>query len=343
MQDGQFSISPNTRFEDLLKESDFGHLASLSNTMNVSPRTKGEALDALNSSLSGIQGIKESPLAPKQISPFDIDVSGRYPKQSLGWDNEDLYAQGQGFWNKAANGVLKGLATAGSTFLQGTVGLVGGIGEWATTGKFSKVYDNDLSNALNDWTHGLENTLPNYYTAKERAANWYEPANIFTANFLFDKIIKNLGYSLGAIYSGSAMAGALKALRYAIPMAKDAAALGKLSTVLEDGLQQIPQVERLGFASNAIKQAAQATKSFITSKRADRLLVSTLGAFTESGLESLQNTNQYRDGLIDTYTKENGVSPTGEALESINQEAAKVGNASFKLNMTLLTFTNYIQ
>ena len=34
--------------------------------------------------------------------------------------------------------------------------------------------------------------LPNYYADKEKNAAWYSTDNLFTANFLFDKLIKNL-------------------------------------------------------------------------------------------------------------------------------------------------------
>jgi hypothetical protein len=43
------------------------------------------------------------------------------------YNNEDAYAQGQSWVDKMVNGVGKGLALTGTTFLQSTVGLVNGL------------------------------------------------------------------------------------------------------------------------------------------------------------------------------------------------------------------------
>lgn len=59
-------------------------------------------------------------------------------------------------------------------------------------------------NAVNEWS---EKALPNYYTYAETNGPWYN--NIFTANFLGDKFLKNLGFMIGAAYSGKVTAGVM--------------------------------------------------------------------------------------------------------------------------------------
>ena len=99
-----------------------------------------EALDAsIRASSKGVQGGS----IPRSISEltnprFNVFVPGDY-------NNEDAYAQGQSWTEKMVNGVGKGLALTGTTFLQGTVGLVNGVGNWIATGNFSSFYDNDLN------------------------------------------------------------------------------------------------------------------------------------------------------------------------------------------------------
>jgi hypothetical protein len=39
--------------------------------------------------------------------------------------------------------------------------------------------------------------MPNYYTEREQNRDWYE--NIFTANFWGDKVLKNAGFTAGAM------------------------------------------------------------------------------------------------------------------------------------------------
>ena len=57
-----------------------------------------------------------------------------------------------------------------------------------------------------------QNYLPNYYTDKQKNASWYSPDNWFSANWLFDKLVKNSGYAVGAMLGGNiANAGLLRA------------------------------------------------------------------------------------------------------------------------------------
>jgi hypothetical protein len=63
--------------------------------------------------------------------------------------------------------LAKGVILAGTTFLDGTVGLLVGLGTAIAENKFSGIYDNAVSNALksvNDWA---EEALPNYYSEAE--------------------------------------------------------------------------------------------------------------------------------------------------------------------------------
>ena len=92
-----------------------------------------------------------------------IDSSGRYPKFYPGMDNESLYATYQGTAEKLGNGVAKFVGIAGSTFVNGTAGLVYGAIDWAKTGKFSSMFENDLTKQLNDFNNEyLESTFANY-------------------------------------------------------------------------------------------------------------------------------------------------------------------------------------
>ena len=107
-------------------------------------------------------------------------------------------------------GIAKGAVLALTTFADGIIGTLVGLGNAAATGTFSGFWDNPFSNAMqriNEWS---EEVLPNYYTDAERNEPWYD--NIFTANFIGDKFLKNLGFAVGAAYSGKVGAGATSRL-----------------------------------------------------------------------------------------------------------------------------------
>jgi hypothetical protein len=156
---------------------------------------------------------------------YDSFVPGDY-------NNEDAYAQGQSWTDKMVNGVGKGLALTGTTFLQGTVGLVNGVGNWISTGNFSSFYDNELNRALDTYNKELDdNLLPNYYTNVEKNAAWYSTDNLFTANFLWNSIVKNLGFAAGAYLSGGVYATGIKALS-SLPGISRLVSIGKQAEVL---------------------------------------------------------------------------------------------------------------
>lgn len=128
-------------------------------------------------------------------------------------DVQDQRAEEQPWYAKIGAGLTKGVILAGTTFLDGTIGLLVGGAESINRGDISRLWDNDFSKAMqaiNEWS---EEALPNYYSQNELNSPWYE--NIFTANFLGDKFIKNLGFSIGAIYSGGVYAAPFKAAKVA--------------------------------------------------------------------------------------------------------------------------------
>ena len=275
-------------------------------------------------------------------NPLDVDTSGRYDRFILGADNEDIQGKLQSNWDRAANGLLKGVGIAGTTFLEGTVGLVAGLTSSIANWSLNKFYNNDFSNYMSDLNASMENKLPNYYTAAEREAKWYEPGNLLTANFFWDKIIKNLGFSAGALGAGGVTAGLLKQ----VPALFNISKAGKLSQVadaLEAGLKGVPELERAAKAKDIIAQTSKTIATLNKIVTADRFVISGLGAATEGGIEALQGMNDYRDRLISAYVDKYGEEPTGEDLNKINNSSADLGNARFGLNMLLLTGTNYIQ
>lgn len=128
-------------------------------------------------------------------------------------DIQDQRAEAQPWYAKIGAGLTKGVVLAGTTFLDGTIGLLVGGAESINRGDISGLWDNDFSKAMqaiNEWS---EEALPNYYSQNELNSPWYE--NIFTANFLGDKLIKNLGFSIGAIYSGGVYTAPFKAAKVA--------------------------------------------------------------------------------------------------------------------------------
>lgn len=128
-------------------------------------------------------------------------------------DLNEYRAESQPWYAQIGAGLAKGALLAGTTFLDGTIGLVIGAGTAIGEGRWSGLWDNEFSRTMQSITDWSEQVMPNYYSQEERENPWYE--NIFTANFLGDKFIKNLGFSVGAIYSGGVYAAPFKMTKVA--------------------------------------------------------------------------------------------------------------------------------
>jgi len=336
--------------------------ANLSNT-SLSPKG-GNAFDEFFGS-----GPVISPMLPT-VSAKELYDNRRYGKYDAGIVRiEDQHGYAQSNWDKAANGILKGLNLTATTVAGGFTTLYG-IGKWATVGKFSDIWDNEGSRKLDEWNNEVDQTyLPNYYTDKEKNASWYSTDNWLTANFLFDKLIKNSGYAVGAMVSGNiANAGLLKAgsmlgrAASATASAAEASQAFKLFTpvlrntarafsagknieaaaILEKELSSIADISTR--ASKLGELAMQTNKFASMGDATRRTIISVYSAAGESSFEALSTANQYRESLIEQYKDTHaGEMPSGADLEKINQESEKVGKTSFLGNMALLAAIEFTQ
>jgi hypothetical protein len=340
----QQTATPEDSASDYPVESQSSPFSPLQSNQNepTKPSTQS-SLGAQLIAQANKQASKVSPFSGPSTSFADIPTTGRFPVYSPFLDNEELSAQAQPWYSKAKNAVAKGAGIALSTFIQGTAGAVYGVGKWIEDGKFSSFYNNEFSQGLDQWNQSLENTLPNYYTQAERDANWYSPQNLFSANFVFDKVIKNLGYAAGAYASGAGWESAFKALSMLSKLSV-AGGLVNASVAAENAIGTVANTAKLGklegmFASIGSKFAA----NYNLLNQTQRVMYAGLMSTGEAAMEALQNTNQFRQQLIDEYYNTNGQLPSGTDLENINKQADEVGNLTFGLNAALLTLTNTVQ
>ena len=287
-------------------------------------------------------------------------------------DYEDFAGYGQSGFDKAKNGVLKGLNLAATT-VAGGFAVLGGAATAPFTGRLADIWDNPGMRAIDNWNNKVDNEfLPNYYTAAERNAAWYSTSNWMTTNFLFDKLIKNSGFAVGAMVGGTIFnAGLLKlgqgigklaaagaataegaeAFKIFTPLLRNTArafSAGKnieAAGILEGELSSIADVSakssELGIVADGSKLTNQFAKFGDTARRIQIAAYSTGG---EASFEALQTSKEYRNNLIETYKETHGGNaPTGLDLISINESSEAVGKTSFFGNLALLTLTEYAQ
>lgn len=303
------------------------------------------------------------------VTLSELEANKRYPTFNPTIPNqEDFFAYGQSNWDKAINGLLKGTNLAATT-IAGGFGSLGGLIASPFTGKLSTIWDNPVMNMLDKWNEKVDNEfLPNYYTDAEKNAEWYSTDNWMTTNFLFDKLIKNAGFAVGAMYSGNIInSGLLKAGAAIGKLAAEGAALteasqafGKFTPLLRNTARafsaaeneaaaallesRISSIADLQSTASKVGQLAQTTNKFAAfSDASRRTAIAAYSSMGEASFEALQTSNEYRKKLIQDYTDANGIAPTGDDLQKINDQANSVGKTSFIGNLAVLGVTEWAQ
>lgn len=293
-------------------------------SMNVGASTAPTSLyDARAHGEQMVQSSLEGTATPWGESMFDEPTATEAQFQEL----EDIRAENQPWYAQIGAGLAKGAILAGTTFLDGTLGLLFGAGTAISEDRWSGLWDNDFSKAMQSVNEWSEQALPNYYTREEQEQPWYE--NIFTANFLGDKFIKNLGFTVGAFYSGGVTAAGLKATK-------------------------LPQL------IGAIAKSSKAPK-IVTSA-----VGATISAVNEGRVEALNNSKDWfelhKAQLDDEYHQrlqyiKNAYEGTevydqliraeqenyNQALGRLSEDRLKMGNVDLLMNIPILTASNIIQ
>ena len=229
-------------------------------------------------------------------------------------DLNELRAENQPWYSQITNGLAKGAVLAGTTFLDGTIGLLFGAGSAISDGRWSALWDNDFSKAMQSVNEWSEQVMPNYYTRQEQEGPWYE--NIFTANFIGDKFLKNLGFTVGAFYSGGLEAGLIKGAGRAIAgVAKTAEA-----------------VKNITKATDMVASGVGSITSAVNEGRIEALNNSTDWYNSQKELIN----QAYESGQIDD-------AQYAEALAKANEDRLHMGNADLLMNLPILTASNLIQ
>lgn len=293
------------------------------------------------------EGGEYSPLY-KQSKGEDTYGSSIWDKPSVNEEEyqnlADIRAENQPWYAQIGAGLAKGAILAGTTFLDGTVGLILGAGTAISEDRWSGLWDNDFSKAMQSVNEWSEQALPNYYTKAEQEQPWYE--NIFTANFLGDKFIKNLGFTVGAFYSGGITAAGLKATK--LP-------------------QLIGAIAKSSKASKIVTSAVGATISAVNEGRIEALNNSKdwfelhkaqLDDTYRDRIQAIQNRYEDTKGTLVRTREGQMVDPAyieyqnaikkeqesyNAALGKLSEDRLKMGNADLLMNIPILTASNIIQ
>lgn len=313
-------------------------------SMNVGANTAPTSLyDARAHGEQMVATSLEGTATPWSESMFDEPTATEAQFQELG----GIRANNQPWYAQIGAGLAKGAILAGTTFLDGTVGLIFGAGTAIGEGRWSGLWDNDFSKAMQSVNEWFEQALPNYYTRAEQEQPWYE--NIFTANFLGDKFIKNLGFTVGAFYSGGVTAAGLKVTK--LPqligaIAKSSKAPAIVNTAVGATISAVNEgrIEAL----NNSKDWFELHKAQLDDSLRERLDAIQAEYEANAGKELVRSGVEGNQFVDPAYVKyQDAIAREREAynaaLGKLNEDRLKMGNADLLMNIPILTASNIIQ
>ena len=272
-------------------------------------------------------------------SRFDKDV----PLYALD-DIEDWRAREQSGLEKIANGIIKGAITTGTTFVDMLAGIPVGVLTAVSEGRLSGIWDNAITNAMQDVSDWQEETFPNYYTNAQRESEWYDPVNLFSANFLGDKLIKNFGFSAGAGLGMKAVSRIPKLLPKLAKNLNTAKAINTAETSFVGAVGE-GSIEAL----NGTKEWAEQNRNAIESERSQSL--ADLDMKYSILMESLKNDyagsemyNSLYNSLYNEYQKEAAqINNTADGkIEALQNQIDTQGNLILAGNIPILWGSNII-
>lgn len=289
------------------------------------------------------QQMVQSPLATTDTtwgeSMFDNKTANQADFENLG----DVRAENQPWYAQIGAGLAKGPVLAGTTFLNGTLGLVYGIGTAITEDRWSGLWDNDFSRAMDEFNQWSEKELPNYYTQDE-IDNPMALRNIFSANFLGDKFIKNIGFTVGAFYSGGVYSKGLGAILKAVKAGT------KATAITQQGVGSVLSAVNEGSfeALNAANEFEQKYKSAIDDNYRQRIQAIQAEYEANRGKQMVRagiEGNQFVDPAYIKYKQdmERERDNYNKALAKLQEDKAKVGNTTLLLNIPILIASNIYQ
>ena len=266
---------------------------------------------------------------------------------ALGQDLNETRAHYQSGTENIFSGLTKGTGLMGTTLANTFVGLPYGIIKASYDGLsentkskgevFSDIYDNEFTRGMDTLNKKTEELFPNYYSEKEQKASAFSADNIANTNFWGDKVLKNAGFTAGAILGGGIISKGIRGSSYLAKAFIGANNLteGGLSTafkaLIDGGMDAASAAKKVTSGVRALNATAALTTSAWVSAG-------------EASGEAIQTKQELKQALDDRYKLEHGTNeiPLEESAYH-DKLASNAGNSVFAANIALLMGTESYQ
>jgi hypothetical protein len=342
--------SPNTRPLNL-------YLGGFDNFTTKGDSKTGLTIDQL-SSFSKMPSSAPTFASPMQMVPgSELDENKRYDLYLRDRNLENIYGLQQSALSQWGNAAVKFAATAVGTFAMQFSTIPDAISA-IKKGSVSELSGKDGYKSDTDmFLRNMEDAFPNYMTDYEKEHPYLAmvPFATGSANFWGNMVLKNLGFTAGAIggaFVQDLAVGAITGGIGEIPLL--ASQIGRASLYLNKvfaGTNKVDKVLDLARALNKSEQTILNIKNLAYAAESAKIIngarfgLAMYGSTaTESAVESRDGYRQIKEELTRQYKLEHFNSdPTGKDAEQIEDLATNGMNARFGINMGLLLLSNNIQ
>ena len=275
------------------------------------------------------------------------------PTNILGTDTEDIYGRYQSAWDQLGNAVVKFGANTVGTFASSYLSTPATL-DLIRSGKYVDAFAEDHPFAgVQNWLTALEDKYPNYYTEWERDHPYLSAITpTGAANFWGDKVIKNIGFSIGGLAAGITQDIALSALTGGVlsPLASLAMFkhLGAMRSSLFRGFRNLTKgADKIDDIIDASRVTGNLAKGLQVSKLSQvgtgaRFAgISYLNAQGESFIEGYHTYIDTKKQLLEEAIQSGDTSP--ETLSKIEQLSQDAGRYTTGINLPILTLSNWFQ
>lgn len=290
------------------------------------------------------------PLASWGSSKYDTMVGGM---QSDADTLNEVRFNNQSTLDAMGNAIVKMLGTAATTLVSSIAGPIVGIPTAISEGRWSGLWDNELTQALSDFDEQLEDDFKIYQSKEQQNAPWLSATNLTSASFWGDDVIKNAGFMLGAAASGSMFTGALGLAGRGLGMA------GKAMNLISD-VDKAHKIGKFGQAMlgsifSAAGEGAIEAKNLYndTVELETQRLDDEIGKLNQAAVEEYERTKgTFTRGADGSYydpayqrllnTQADLRNKRETALQQIQERARSAGNWDMLFNMPILIASNMI-
>ena len=243
-------------------------------------------------------------------------------------DLNEIRAQQQSNWDKAANGILKATAKVVPRTIEGIVNPIYGSMDALFSWDKSKLWDNAIVDAMNNTSDAIEKTFPLYSTKDAQNAHGFE--KLAYANTFFGDILDGMSYSASAMLSGSAYTKA-------ISLIGKTAAAGKLTEYL-GGLKSIDK------AKDAVNYVTKWDDQFKTQLVGglNKGVYSLIGSSTEASDNARSDSQDWVNNMTKQLTHDGQRELTQGEREWLDTNRKALGNSSYILNLPIIMADNWL-